>query len=139
MARRRKREVPKTREEALRQARRFLANGRAALKKSPVLHGAYQDSKYVREGAAMAYLAALMAIDGYLLGKGKDPAELPSSIEGYQKAMKLLPQNGKLKNALTVAYQNLHIFAYYRGGVGLAMVKEGFDRAEQIIKALSSS
>jgi len=36
-----------------------------------------------------------------------------------------------------IVYENLHIFAYYRGGVGVEMVKEGFNNAKIIIDMLS--
>ncbi|MFZ8832952.1 MAG: hypothetical protein ACO2O5_01915 [Candidatus Caldipriscus sp.] len=38
---------------------------------------------------------------------------------------------------LITAYQNLHIFAYYRGGVGVQMIKEGIKSVEEIIKTVT--
>lgn len=112
-----RREKVKTRTEPIKQAKRYLQNAKATLKKSPVRYGVYQDAKYVREGAGMAYLAALRAIDGYLLEKGTPEDHLPTSIDEYRAAVSKIPHNGKLKNALTLVYQNLHIFAYYRVGL----------------------
>jgi hypothetical protein len=37
---------------------------------------------------------------------------------------------------LITAYQNLHIFAYYRGGVNLDMIKAGIKSVEEIINTL---
>lgn len=54
----------------LREARRYLANGKETIGKSPIDGKLYADEKYVREGAGIAYLAALKAIDGYLVGRG---------------------------------------------------------------------
>ncbi|MCC6012070.1 hypothetical protein LM594_03720 [Candidatus Caldipriscus sp.] len=39
-------------------------------------------------------------------------------------AVEKIPRNGKLMANLITAYQNLHILAYYRGGVGVQMIKE---------------
>lgn len=125
-------------EQVFKEAKRCYANAREVLKKSPVRFGAYEDSKFVREASAMAYLAALRAFDGYLLKKGWSSDKLPASIDECYAALRTIPHNGKLKNALTVVYQNLHILAYYRGGVGEKMVKEGFSRAREIMDMLSS-
>lgn len=130
-------EEVKTKEEAFRQAHRYLSNARETLKKSPVQYGIYLDSKFVREGSGMAYLAALRAIDGYFLGKGMPEGQLPASIEGYYSLLRRVPHNGKLKAALTVVYQNLHLFGYYRGGIDVEMIKAGIRRAEEIIHVLS--
>lgn len=50
---------------------------------------------------------------------------------------KKIPLNGKLNAALTIVYQNLHIFAYYRGGLSTQMVKEGFESARKVIEMIS--
>lgn len=128
-----KKEKTESSEQVFKEAKRYYANAKEALKKSPVRFGAYEDSKYVREASAMAYLAALRAFDGYLWSGDK----LPASIDECYAALRTIPHNGKLKNALTVVYQNLHILAYYRGGVGEKMVKEGFLRAREIMDMLS--
>jgi len=73
----------------------------------------------------MASLTALSAIDGYLLSLGVSSNKLPTSIEVYEKAIKKILHNGKIRAALVTVYQNLHIFGYYRGGVGVGMIKEG--------------
>ena len=99
-------------EQVFKEARRYYANAKETLKKSPVKYGAYEDSKYVREASAMAYLAALRAFDGYLLKQGWRSDKLPASIDECFSAMQTIPRNGKLKNALTVVYQNLHLLAY---------------------------
>jgi hypothetical protein len=39
--------------------------------------------------------------------------------------------------AMTIAYQNLHILGYYRGGVDVEMIKSGFKHAKFIIERLS--
>jgi hypothetical protein len=53
------------------------------------------------------------------------------------KALKGLPHDGKLMTALEIVYQNLHIFGYYRGGISVEMIKDGFQKAKIIIDTLS--
>jgi hypothetical protein len=52
-------------------------------------------------------------------------------------AVKKIPRNGKLMANLITAYQNLYILAYYRGGVGVQMIKEGIKSVEEIIKTVT--
>lgn len=125
--------TPRTAEEAIKEAQEYFENAKETLKRSPIEFGAYKKAKYVKEAAGMCYLAALQAIDSYLLANGRSPDKLPASIEEYREALKIVPHNGKLKVALRVVYENLHILAYYRGGVGVNMIKEGFMRAKEII------
>ncbi len=130
--------VPSTKDEAIQEAKRFLKNAKEILSRTEVEYGRiYKDPKATREAAGVAYLAALLAIDGYLISKGTPPDKLPTSIQGYMDAVKKkIPRNGKLMANLITAYQNLHIFAYYRGGVGVEMIKEGLKSVEEIIKIL---
>ncbi len=129
--------IPRTKEDAIAEAKKFLKNAKEILSKTTIKYGKiYEDSKIVREAAGIAYLAALKAIDGYLLGKGVPYDKLPTSIEGYFDAIEKIPKNGRLKANLRVVYENLHIFAYYRGGVNVDMVKAGLKSVEEIIKIL---
>jgi len=129
--------VPKTKDEAIKEAKRFLKNAKEILSKTEIEYNRiYKDPKATREAAGIAYLAALLAIDGYLISKGTSPDKLPTSIQGYMDAVKKIPRNGKLMANLITAYQNLHILAYYRGGVGVEMIKEGLKSVEEIIKIL---
>lgn len=133
----RNRIVPKTKEEAINEAKRFLKNAKEILSKTEIEYGKiYKDPKATREAAGIAYLAALLAIDGYLISKGTPKDKLPTSIDGYMDAIRKIPRNGKLMANLITAYQNLHVFAYYRGGVGVEMIKEGIKSVEEIIKIL---
>ncbi|MEO0115215.1 MAG: DUF5618 family protein [candidate division WOR-3 bacterium] len=128
--------TPKTPKEAFEEAEIFYQNAKEVLKKSPIKFGAFEKPKYVKEASAMEYLAALRSIDGYLLSKGFLPQNLPTSIKEYEDALAKIPQNGKLLVALEIAYQDLHIFGYYRDGVGVEMIKEGFSKVKFIIDTL---
>jgi len=117
---------------------RYLANAKETLSKSPIEYGRYTDSKYVREAAGMAYLAALKAIDVYLISIGLERKVLPKSIDGYWNLIrKKIPLNGKLTAKVNTVYENLHIFAYYRGGTEVMMVKSGLQNVKKIIDMLN--
>ena len=124
-------------DEAFSEATRYLANAKEVLSQSPIEYDIYKDKKFVKEGCAMGYLAALSAIDGWLLSVGTSPDKLPTSIQEYEKATRKIPHNGKLMSALVVVYENLHILGYYRGGVDVEMIKSGFSKAKLIIDTLS--
>ena len=127
-----------TKEDAITEAYRYLANARETISKSPIEYGRYKDSKYVREAAGIAYLSALKAIDGYLINKGVPHKQLPKSIEGYWAAMKkYIPLNGKLSAALNIVYENLHLGAYYREFTDTAVIKSGFEHCKKIIDMMA--
>ncbi len=120
------------------EAKRYLLNGKQTIAKSPLSKSGetYLDPKYVREGSGIAYLAALKAIDAYLVGRGVAPDQLPKSIEEYWAARKKIPHNGKFTEKFTLAYQNLHIGAYYQGLVSVQVVKAGLNAARDLIEML---
>jgi hypothetical protein len=124
-------------DELMREAKRYLANGKETIGKSPIDGKLYADEKYVREGAGIAYLAALKAMDAYFVRRGIPHESLPKSIEEYwAMKKKYIPHNGKFTENLTLAYQNLHIYAYYHGARSVNVVKEGMQAVKQIISML---
>jgi hypothetical protein len=132
--------IQRDKEYTIEEAYRYLENAKQTLSKSPVEYGLYTDSKYIREAAGIAYLSALKAIDTYLLYKGIDRDKLPKSIDGYWDLMrKKIPVNGKLKSALTIAWENLHVFAYYRGAKDVKLLKSGFENCKKIIQMLEKA
>ena len=130
-------ELIENKKELIKEAKRYLANGKETIAKSPIEGKLYVDEKYVREGAGIAYLAALKAIDGYLVGKGISKDKLPKSIEEYwAMKKKYIPHNGKFSQSLTIAYKTLHIAAYYQGLNTISNVKEGMQAVKEIITML---
>jgi hypothetical protein len=102
------------------------------------VYKSYEDAKPVVKACGVCYIGMLKACDGYLILRGVDEANLPTSYQGYWQALsKYLAHDGKVKSALKVAYQNLHILGYYRKGVGVSMIKEGFQCAKFVIEHLS--
>ena len=133
-----KKEILRTKEESLKMANRYFSNAKETLKKSPIEHKAYQDSKYVSEASAMGYLAVLKAIDGYLLGIGIPESNLPDTHIQYSETIKKkMPKNGKLMNYYNIVYQNLHLMGYYRNCIDVEMIKSGFSRAKDVINMLT--
>ncbi|MBI4947071.1 MAG: DUF5618 family protein [Bacteroidetes bacterium] len=125
-------------EYSISEAYRYLANAKETIAKSEIQYGIYTDSKYVREAAGIAYLAAFKAMDVYFISRGFNKAKLPKSIDEYQEfTRKYIPLNGKLNASLKIVYENLHIFAYYRGGTATQMVKEGFENARKVIEMIN--
>lgn len=133
-------EIPKTKKEAIAKARRYLSNAKDTLiKKTVIQHDRYVDSKYVSEASAMGYLAATIAIKGYLLEHGivDNRRKLPKSYDQYTMFIKKVPLNGKLMAHYNTVYENLHISGYYEGHCNVKLIKGGFESAKKIIEILS--
>ena len=132
------REIILTKEQAFSEAKRYLANAKETISKSAIdsTGKLYEDAKYIREGAGVAYLAALKAFDGWLIGKGYISDELPKSIDEYWALRKKIPHNGKFTADFTLVYQNLHIGAYYQGIISVNVIKEGLIAVKEIIAML---
>jgi hypothetical protein len=134
----RKDELKEIAQEYFNEAIRFYNNAKEILKDVKIVYKAYEDTKPVVKACGVCYIGMLKALDGYLILRGVDKAKLPTSFQGYWQALsKYLSHNGKVKSALNVAYENLHILGYYRGGKGVGMIKEGFQCAKFIIEHLS--
>jgi precorrin-6B methylase 2 len=133
-----KTEIIVSKSNGIAEAKRYLANAKETIAKSPFSETGrtYLDAKYVREGCGIGYLAALKAIDAYLIGKGVPNEALPKSIEEYWKARKKIPQNGKFTESLTLAYQNLHIGGYYQGIIDVQFIKNGLKAVQEIISMM---
>jgi hypothetical protein len=121
----------------LAEARGYYHEARCKLATTYVVdHIIYADPDVTREAAALAFLAALKAIDGYALARGY--ARAPMSIEEYQEVVSGMPYPlGRIIQVrLGVVYQNLNMLAYQAGGVEVEMIKSGFRRAREIIDAV---
>ncbi|MBK9248660.1 MAG: DUF5618 family protein [Ignavibacteria bacterium] len=117
----------------------YLSNAREIFAKSPKEGKLYVEDKYVREGAEIAYLAALIAIDGYLVKKGVAVEKLPQSIEEYwMHIKKYIRHDSKFNENFMLVYQNLHICAHQLGSQSIALVKEGLVAVGDIIKLLKN-
>ena len=127
----------KTKNESIKEARRYYQNAKQTLRKSKNSGGRYQDVKYVRDASGMAYLSALMAIDGYLIQKGTDTNKLPKNISEYYRAIAKLPKDGKLNTMLNNVYDDLHVWGYYRGMQSVKIINVAFGEAKELIDYLA--
>jgi Domain of unknown function (DUF5618) len=125
--------TPRTKTEYLAEAKRKLANAKDILKPVLIEDNRYQDAKYVQTAAAVAYLAALEAVNA-VAPVDANPSREAECIEEYQDAIsKLKSQSRPMLNYLNTAYENLHIFAYCRRGTGVGMVKDGLQAVKHMI------
>ena len=72
--------IPETKEEAINEAKKYIKNAKDILSKIEIEYGRYKYIKKVREAVAIAYLAGLIAIDGYLISRGISKEKLPNDI-----------------------------------------------------------
>jgi hypothetical protein len=120
------------------EAKRYFGNAKEHLKNVPIEYNRYQDAKPVREVCGIGYLGVLLALDGYFLEQGISKDKLPDSTEGYEALLKkCLVHNGKIRQSFYTVYENLHLLGYYRGGLSVDMIKDGFSKAKLIIDTLS--
>jgi len=123
--------------ELIAEARGYYHEARRILATTYVVdHIIYADPEVTREASAMAFMAALKAIDGYAIAKGYVRA--PIAIEEYQEVAEAMPYplSRVVQVRLGVVYQNLNMLAYQAGGVEVEMIKSGFRRAKEIIDAV---
>lgn len=127
-----------TKEHLMKQAKRYYSNAEKMFKEIPVEYNErYSDPKLVSKAAGISYLAALLAIEAYLVGKGIPKEKLPASIEAYRKMIKKnIPHNGKLMAKLNNVYEQLHLSAYYRRVMGVKYIKAARQDAKEIIEML---
>jgi hypothetical protein len=123
----------------MKEALRYLNNAKELLKSAPLEDNTYADIKPVREACGTAYLAVLMAIDEYLLKIGMEQDKLPTSVDGYRKALKkyISVHDGKLLKSFEALYNELHIAGHYRGLLREAtVVKEVLKSAKAFIEKI---
>jgi len=121
------------------EAFRYYQNAKEQLKETKIELGFYTDTKPLREAAAVAYLAVLSAVNGYLLGCGFQTDKLPKSIDEYLRALRKYGQrNGSLLKYFNRVYHNLHILGYYRDDLyDMRLAKIAFADAKWLIEHLT--
>ena len=118
------------------EAVRYMDNAREYLKNAQKEGNYYRDIKYVKTACGTAYNGVLVALDGFLILKGrqKSKGKERKSIEYYQKNLGTLDR--KMLDYLNGAYKILHLWGYYDGIEKATIVKEGFDDATRIINRI---
>jgi hypothetical protein len=123
------------------EAARYLDNAKDILKTKAKKHGDfYDDQKYVRMAAGAAYSGVLLALDAYLLLKGKEikkKSHQRKSVDDYNRILSEI--DSKLLNEYKTAYGILHLYCYYDGNTKYDVVKSGMESAENIIKKIKPS
>jgi len=101
----------------------------------------YEDVKYVAKAAGIAYLAALKAIDAYLIGIGKIQTlrQKPKSIEEYYKVVSEMSFRNKIYPRLRAVYDTLHLTAYYHENASVGNLKDGFKATKEMIEIIEGS
>jgi len=119
------------------EARRYLANAKNILKNSKVENGFYRDVKYVRMACGVAYSSVLMAIDGYLLKKGKEIRRRGrKSVDDYRGELSKIDK--KMLEYFNAAYNILHLSGYYDGTNRVSVISDGLKVAQEIINMAES-
>ena len=119
------------------EARRYLANAKNILKNSKVENGFYRDVKYVRMACGVAYSSVLMAIDGYLLKKGKEiRRRRRKSVDDYRRELSKIDK--KMLEYFNAAYNILHLSGYYDGTNRVSVISDGLKVAQEIINMAES-
>ncbi len=116
------------------EAMRYIANARGYLQKAGMDNkGYYQDKKYVRTACGAAYNGVLEALGTYF--ELKNPGILKSkkrkNVDFYRE--NLAKDNKKMLKTFESAYRILHISGYYEGEEDSNTIKNGFQRANEII------
>ena len=115
------------------EAIRYMDNAKEYLKNAKKEGGFYLDKKYVKKACGTAYNGMLVALDCFLILKGKEKpkGKLRKSIEYYQNNISQIDK--RMLNYLISAYEILHLWGYYVGITKASVVKEGFNLAYTII------
>ena len=118
------------------EAVRYMNNAREYLKNAKKEGNVYRDPKYVRTACGTAYSGVLIALDCFLMLKGvhKPTGKERKSIEYYQRNLSKL--DGKMLDSVNDTYKILHLSGYYDGIQNVAVVKEGFNLAYDIIEKI---
>ncbi len=119
--------------ENISEAHRYINNAKEILRdKAKKEDSRYNDRKYVRMAGHTAYLAILVALDGYFGVKKKGRKK----VEWYQE--QLAKTDKKILNSFLNAYEILHLGMGYDGDLSAVIASEGLKEAEKIINWVES-
>lgn len=131
-----------TKEEAVKEAWRYLKNGKETIQKSPIENGRYADSKFVAEGCGIAFIGVLKALDGYFSKQIQRKTKSPNSREYYRELIYQC-RNSQIKkildNNFNEVYIDLHVAGYYNDETSLKIIKDGMKAAKTIIETVENN
>jgi uncharacterized protein (UPF0332 family) len=110
---------------------RYMDNAKETIKKANKEDDFYNDPKYVRMACGTAYNGVLIALDAYLLQHGVEQKKGRKSIEYY--TFHISKWDKKLLKYVNLAYEILHLAGYYDGVKSVAIIRNGFELAYDII------
>ena len=123
------------REKQFNEASRNLNNASEILRtKANKKDGYYHDTKYTRMACGTAYNAVLLALDTYLLMKGKPKNKQRKSVEYYQLALSKIDL--KVLQFYNSTYYTLHLNGYYEGLTDYELIRVAFIKAAAIINQI---
>jgi|JI9StandDraft_1071089.scaffolds.fasta_scaffold785248_1 hypothetical protein len=125
-----------SKEELISEAKRYLANAKETVQKSPIEFDVYQDPKYVSEACGIAYRAMQLALDAYFMDRLKEGEKKPESHEHYSTKISEIKDSyfrKLLLNKYIIVYDNIHLGGYYRFMTDTKVIKSGFDAIKTII------
>jgi len=114
------------------EANRCLASTRDTYQKAGKDGKVYTDRRYVRMAGNTAYHAVIIGVETYLALKDAPITnKKDKNIEGYRKAIGRVNKN--LLKLLIAAYDTLHLYAGYDGGLSVGANQGGLELAEDIV------
>lgn len=112
-------------------ARTYLSNAKDILKEKALKkNGHYQYKKYVRLAGHAAYLSVLESLDA-LMEHAHYKVKGRKDIDKYRQFLETY--NKKMLQELNDAYEILHLYMGYDGGLRVSICNEGLKIAENII------
>jgi len=115
---------------------RYFDNAKEALSKTKIIENGrkYEDEKYVKTACGVAYNGVLKALDIYFANKDIKAPRGRKSVEYY--VGNLAKQNKKALSIFDDVYRLLHLYGYYDGTTNVKVIKEGFERANELVNML---
>jgi hypothetical protein len=129
---------PVTKAELIQTARSYLASAKQSLAVAPRIDNLiYTDADITSEAAATACIAALKAIDAYVVARGI--YSTPQTMNEYKLVVDAMSCANQIYPRLTIVFQNLHLFAYQCRGVEIEMIKSGMRCVKEIIDIIEKT
>ena len=111
------------------EAMRYMSNAEDLLKNAKPVEGYYEDKKYIKSAAGVAYAGIEKAAKWYAKLNG---VELKGkNVEMIKDGLRKI--NKKVLNEFVSLYAEIHIGMYYEDNSKIKSVKESFEDAKQFI------
>jgi len=115
-------------------AMQYLDNARDTLSKTKITDDEYEDVKYMKTAANMAFLGVRAALDEYLKKHEKGRFVRPKNNDEYDVRVRL--QGKKLSTLFHLVYVDIYLACEYHEYNSVAIMKRGLENAEKIINTI---